>query len=44
MEQNLIQIDGGVTINVDMSLKSIIYMKKVTFGILLHVIVEMENV
>ena len=44
MEQNLIQINGVITINVYVSLRSIIYVKKIMFGILLHVIVKMENI
>ena len=44
MEQNVIQINGGIMINVDVSVKNIIYVKKIMFGILLHVIVKMENI
>ena len=44
MEKNLIQIIGRVMINVDASVKNIIYVKKIMFGILLHVIVKMENI
>ena len=44
MEQNVIQINGGITINVDASVKNIIYVKKIMFGILPHVIVKMENI
>ena len=39
---NLIQINGGITINVDVSVRNIIYVKKIMFGILLHVIVKIE--
>ena len=28
MEENVIQINGGIAINVDVSIKSIIYMKR----------------
>ena len=34
MEQNVFQINGGITINVDVSVKNIIYVKKIIFGIL----------
>ena len=44
MEENLIQINGGTTINVDMNVKNVMYVKKAMFGILLHVIVKMENI
>ena len=42
MEENVIQINGGMTINVDV--KSVMYAKKIMFGILLHVVVKMENI
>ena len=42
MEENVIQINGGIMINVDVSVKNIIYVKM--FGILLYVIVKIENV
>ena len=35
---------GGITINVNVSGKTIIYVKKIMFGILLHVIVKIENI
>ena len=38
---NVIQINGGITINVDVSVKNVMYVKKITFGILLHVLVKM---
>ena len=44
MEQNVSQINGGITINVDVSVKNIMYVKKIMFGNLLHVIVKMENI
>ena len=44
MEKNVIQINGGITANVDVSVKNIIYVKKIIFGILLHVGVKMENI
>ena len=44
MEQNVIQINSGITINVDVSIKNIIYVKKIMFGIRLHVVVTMENI
>ena len=44
IEQNASQINGVIMINVDVSVKSIIYVKTILFGILLHVIVKMENV
>ena len=44
MGKNVIQIKGGITINADVSVKNIIYVKKIMFGILLHVIVKMEDI
>ena len=44
MEQNVIQTNGGITINVDVSIKIIIYVKKIMFQILLRVIVKIENI
>ena len=44
MEENVIQINGEIMIDVDMSVKKANYVKKNIFGILLHVVVEMENI
>ena len=43
-ETNVSQINCGITINVNANLKNIIYVKKIMFGILLHVVVKMENI
>ena len=43
-EENVIQINDGITINVDVGVKSIIYVKKIIFGILLLGITKMVNV
>ena len=44
MKQNVIQINGGVTINVYVTVNNIIYVKKNAFGILVYVFVKMENI
>ena len=44
MEENVIQINGGITINVDVSVKSSIYVKKPIFGILLHLVAKVLNI
>ena len=44
MKRNVIQINGGIKINVDVSVKNIIYVKKNMFGILVHVFMKMENI
>ena len=36
-------MNGGMLINVDVNAKIIMYMKKIKFGILLPVVVKMEN-
>ena len=43
-EKNVIQINGGIMINVDVSVKRVIYVKKIIFGVLLYVVVKMKNV
>ena len=43
MEENVIQINGRIMIDVDVSVKNITYVKKIMFGILLHAVVKMEN-
>ena len=39
-----IQINGGITINVDVVVKNVIHVKKIIFGILVHIFVKMENI
>ena len=43
MEENVIQINGEVMINADVDVENVMYVKKIIFGILLHVVVKMEN-
>ena len=43
-EENVIQIKSGIIINVDVSIKNIIHVKKNIFGILLHVVAKMVNI
>ena len=40
MKQNVIQINGGIMINLDVSVKKIMYVKKIIFGILEKYICE----
>ena len=44
MEQNVSQINGGISINVNVSVKKIIYVTKNMSGILVHVFVKMKNI
>ena len=39
----IIKITGGITIKSDVSVKNIIYMKKIVFGNLVYVVTKMEN-
>ena len=45
MEGNVIQINGGITIdvNVNVNVKNVMYVNPV-IGILLHIVAKMENV
>ena len=42
--RNKIQINGRITINVDVSVENVMYVEKIMFGILLHVAVKVENI
>ena len=44
MVQNMIQIKSEITVNMDVRIENIIYVKKIVFGILLHVVVKMVNI
>ena len=44
MGKNVIKINGGTAINVYVSVKMIMYVKKIVFGILLPVVAKMENI
>ena len=44
MEENLIQVNVGIMTNVNVSVKNVMYVKKIIFGILLHVVGKMENI
>ena len=37
-------VSHGIMINVDMSVINVMYVRKILFGILLHVIAKMENI
>ena len=43
MEQNVIQINGGIKRNVNVSVKEFMYVKKIMLGILVNVFGKMEN-
>ena len=40
MEENVIQINGGIMINVDVSVKKFMYVKKIMFGIPVNVFLK----
>ena len=44
MKENVIQIKSGIIINIDASVKNIIYVKNIIFGILIHVVAKMVNI
>ena len=44
MEENVDQINDGITIKVDVSVKDVMYVEEIMFEILLHVIVKMVNI
>ena len=44
MEENLVQINGGITIDTDVSIRNIMYVKKFILEILVHVYVKRENI
>ena len=43
MEGNVIQINGGITIDVNVCVKNVMYVNPV-IGVLLHIVAKMENV
>ena len=44
MEENVIQMNWGTTITVDVSVKTIIFVKKIIFRILLHLGAKIVNI
>ena len=44
MEESVIRINGRIMINVGVSVKGVMYVKKSRLGIRLHVIVKMKNI
>ena len=42
--KNIIQINDATTINGNVSVKNVMYAEKIIFGILLHVLMKMENI
>ena len=42
-KKNVIQMNGRITINVDVSVKKVMYVKKIMFELLENVFVKMEN-
>ena len=44
MEENVTQINSGITTNVDVNVKNVMYVEKIMFGILLYVAEKMINI
>ena len=42
--KKLIQVNDGIMINVDANVKKFMFVKKIMFGILLHVILKVGNI
>ena len=43
MKENVTQINGKIMVNIDVNVKSVMYVKKIMFGILLHVVMKIEK-
>ena len=43
-KKNVIQMNGRITVNVDVSVKKVMYVKKIMFELLENVFVKMENI
>ena len=43
MEEIVIQINGGIPIDLDVIVKKVMYKRNIMFGTLLRVIMKMEN-
>ena len=44
MEENVIQINGGIMLIIDVNEKNVMYVRKIMFRILLDVVMKMENI
>ena len=44
MGENIIQINDGITMNINVSVENIIYVKEIIFEILLRLVAKMENI
>ena len=40
MKENVLQVNGGITIKVDVNVKIVTCVKKIMFGVMLHVVVK----
>ena len=40
MKENVIQVNGGITTKVDVNVKNVTCVKKIMFGVMLHVVVK----
>ena len=44
IDENVVQTNGGIMINVDVNVKNVMYVEKIMFETLLHVILKIENI
>ena len=44
IEENVTQINCGITINVDVRVKNVMYVKTIILGVPLHTVVKIKNI
>ena len=44
MGKNVIEINSGISININVSVKNVMYVEKIILGILLHEVAKTENI
>ena len=44
MAENVLQINGGISTNADVTVENILYVKKIIFGIQLHGVAKIVNI
>ena len=44
LEENIIQTNGGIMINANVSVEKVIYVTNIIFVFLLHVVMNIENI
>ena len=44
MEENVIQNNGEITVSIEVSVKNVMYVKKIIYEIMLHVFVKVDDI